>query len=73
VFPCNGVVWEFNYRGELDFLHQALRQQSTRNLRVEDGWLYFLHGWSQVIAQVLHIDLSDELFAKLESAAAVLR
>jgi hypothetical protein len=32
-----------------------------------------LHGWSQVIAQVLHIDLSDELFAKLESAAAVLR
>lgn len=73
VFPCNGIVWEFNYRGELDFLHQALRQQSMRNLRVEDGWLYFLHGWSQVIAQVLHIDLSDELFAKLESAAAVLR
>uniref|UniRef100_A0A7C1JAR3 Shikimate dehydrogenase n=1 Tax=Caldilinea aerophila TaxID=133453 RepID=A0A7C1JAR3_9CHLR len=73
VFPCNGVVWEFNYRGELLFLHQALRQQQTRHLRVEDGWLYFLHGWSQVIAQVLHIELSDELFARLEAAATAMR
>jgi shikimate 5-dehydrogenase len=73
VFPKNGVAWEFNYRGELDFMHQALRQKESRNLQVEDGWVYFLHGWSQVIAQVLHIELTDELFARLNEAAAATR
>ena len=53
IFPKNGIAWEFNYRGELDFMHQALRQIESRNLKVEDGWVYFLHGWSQVIAEVL--------------------
>jgi shikimate dehydrogenase len=36
VFPQNGIAWEFNYRGELDFMHQALRQQKERDLKVED-------------------------------------
>lgn len=40
VFPENGLVWELNYRGELDFMHQALRQQAARRLHVEDGWIY---------------------------------
>jgi shikimate 5-dehydrogenase len=70
LFPRNGIAWEFNYRGELDFMHQALRQRAGRNVRVEDGWVYFLHGWSQVIAQVLHVELTDELFSRLDSAAA---
>jgi shikimate dehydrogenase len=26
LFPDHGVAWEFNYRGELVFLHQALAQ-----------------------------------------------
>jgi len=69
LFPINGIAWEFNYRGELDFLHQALAQREARKLLVEDGWLYFLHGWTQVIAQVLHIDLTSELFARLQEAA----
>jgi shikimate 5-dehydrogenase len=73
LFPEGGIAWEFNYRGELDFMHQALRQQDSRNLRVEDGWVYFLHGWSQVIAQVLHIELNDELFTRLDVAAASTR
>jgi shikimate 5-dehydrogenase len=72
-FPRNGIAWEFNYRGELDFMHQALRQVDSRNLRVEDGWIYFVHGWSQVVAQVLHVDLTPELFGKLEQAAATVR
>ncbi len=33
VFPCNGIVWEFNYRGELDFLQQAMRQQQSATFR----------------------------------------
>jgi shikimate 5-dehydrogenase len=73
IFPQNGIAWEFNYRGELDFMHQALAQVDARNLRVEDGWVYFLHGWSQVIAEVLQIDLTPELFMELDKAASGVR
>jgi shikimate dehydrogenase len=73
LFPKNGIAWEFNYRGELDFMHQAERQVESRNVFVEDGWLYFVHGWTQVVAQVLHIDLTPELFARLEKVAGMMR
>lgn len=73
VFPSGGIAWEFNYRGELDFLHQALTQAEARSLRVEDGWLYFVHGWTQVVAQVLHFDLTPEVFRRLEACAASVR
>jgi shikimate dehydrogenase len=70
LFPKNGIAWEFNYRGELDFMHQAMAQRENRKIFVEDGWLYFIHGWSQVIAQVLHIELTQELFNRLENVAS---
>ncbi|MBN2044599.1 MAG: hypothetical protein JW757_06240 [Anaerolineales bacterium] len=73
IFPKNGIAWEFNYRGELDFMHQALAQVESRKLRVEDGWVYFLHGWSQVIAEALHLDLTPELFAELDRTASTVR
>ena len=73
VFPKNGIAWEFNYRGELDFMHQALAQVESQNLRVEDGWVYFLHGWSQVIVEALDIDLTPELFKELDKAASTVR
>lgn len=73
IFPKNGVAWEINYRGELDFWHQAMAQQETRNVFVEDGWLYFLHGWTQVIAEVLHINIDGELFEQLGELAEGLR
>jgi shikimate 5-dehydrogenase len=73
VFPQDGIAWEFNYRGELDFLHQALAQEASRNLTVEDGWLYFIHGWTQVIAQVLHFDLTPELLETLSQSASTVR
>jgi shikimate 5-dehydrogenase len=72
-FPMNSIAWEFNYRGELDFLHQAEAQQKEQKLTVEDGWLYFVHGWTQVVAQVLHFDLTPELFAELEKVASTVR
>ncbi|MDX1992586.1 MAG: shikimate dehydrogenase [bacterium] len=72
VFPEHGLVWELNYRGALDFLHQARRQAEQRHLRVEDGWLYFVHGWTQVIAEVFHIDLTDERFRALDQAASAI-
>lgn len=73
LFPRNGIAWEFNYRGELDFMHQALRQAESRNVTVEDGWVYFVHGWSQVIGEVLDIEITDELFERLDKAAASTR
>jgi shikimate 5-dehydrogenase len=70
VFPERAVVWELNYRGELEFLRQARAQREARSLTVSDGWIYFLHGWTQIIAEVLHFDLSRPLFERLASIAA---
>jgi shikimate 5-dehydrogenase len=57
VFPENGIVWDFNYRGDLVFLDQATNQQAGQNLTIENGWIYFIHGWTRVIAEVFHIDI----------------
>jgi shikimate dehydrogenase len=72
-FPRNGIVWEFNYRGPLDFLQQARQQQSARQLHVEDGWRYFVHGWTQVIAEVFDIDMPRRTVDELGHVAALLR
>lgn len=72
-FPMNSVSWEFNYRGELDFLHQSLAQAESRKIKVEDGWLYFIHGWTQVVAQVLHFDLTPALLDQLNRVASTVR
>jgi shikimate 5-dehydrogenase len=72
-FPMNSVSWEFNYRGELDYLHQSLAQAESRKVKVEDGWIYFVHGWTQVVAQVLHFDLTPALFDQLNQAASTVR
>jgi len=69
VFPVNGIAWELNYRGELGFMHQARAQSETRKVRVEDGWLYFLHGWTQVVAQVYHQEIVGERFDRLAAIA----
>jgi shikimate dehydrogenase len=73
LFPRNGIAWEINYRGELDFWRQAMAQKDSRNVLVEDGWLYFLHGWTQVIAEVLHIEINELIFNRLAEIAADLR
>jgi shikimate dehydrogenase len=73
LFPMEGIAWEFNYRGELDFLHQAKAQMEAQNLTVEDGWLYFIHGWTQGIAQVLHFELTPALLKKFEQTAESVR
>jgi shikimate 5-dehydrogenase len=57
LFPRGGYVWELNYRGALVFLDQARRQEAERQLRIADGWVYFVHGWTQVIAEVFEIEI----------------
>lgn len=29
-FPLDSYVWEFNYKGKLDFMHQALKQKKEK-------------------------------------------
>jgi shikimate 5-dehydrogenase len=56
-FPERGIAWDLNYRGDLLFLDQARAQQAAQHLQIEDGWTYFLHGWTQVIAEVFGIEI----------------
>lgn len=72
-FPQGGIVWELNYRGSLEFMHQAETQKAERSLTIEDGWTYFIHGWTQVIAEVFHIDITGERLALCDRLAAGLR
>jgi len=71
-FPNDGLVWELNYRGELDFLRLAARQAEKRRLRLFDGWIYFLFGWAAVICEVWGLELTPPLFDELEAIAASL-
>lgn len=72
VFPQNSYAWELNYRGDLVFKEQAARQAS-RNIKLTDGWDYFIYGWTQVISEVFHIEIDDEKLAMLAKAADAFR
>ena len=69
LFPVGALVWEINYRGDLRFMHQALEQQS-RGLWIEDGWKYFVYGWTAVIAEVFHKPIEGQLLREMDSIAA---
>lgn len=70
VFPEDALVWEINYRGDLLFKHQAEAQAKSRNLNVNDGWMYFIYGWTQVIAEVFHQEILGEKLKKMDAIAA---
>ncbi len=74
-FPERGIAWDFNYRGNLVFLDQARAQQERRGLRIEDGWVYFIHGWTHVIAEVFDVAIASTgpQFDELSRIAAACR
>lgn len=74
-FPQSGLAWEFNYRGDLVFLDQANAQKEAKNLIIEDGWVYFIHDWTRVIAEVFNIYIPTEgpKFDELSRIAATVR
>ena len=72
-FPDGAIVWELNYRGALDFWHAAEAQRAAAGLAVVDGWRYFIHGWSQVIAEVFDIPLPPDVMKALSRAAETAR
>lgn len=59
-FPPGAVVWDLNYRGDLRFLDQARAQAQAAGLTLHDGWTYFIHGWTQVIAEVFGIAIGTD-------------
>ena len=70
VFPQDALVWELNYRGERLFMHQAEAQHETRGVTVIDGWMYFIFGWTQVIADVFHTEILGERLQEMSRIAA---
>jgi len=68
-YPRNSLVWEINYRGDLIFMYQAQAQAAARNLHVEDGWRYFIYGWTQVIEEVFNIEIDKPTLDKLSAMA----
>lgn len=70
--PERAIAWDFNYRGDLRFLGQA-GSQSDRGVRAAGGWDYFLHGWSDHMAQVFGVAWTEALFRRLRSLAQEVR
>jgi shikimate 5-dehydrogenase len=71
VWPSDARAWDLNYRGDLKFLDQA-RANAESGVVPVDGWVYFLHGWTQVIAEVFHVDIpsSGPVFDELSRLAS---
>jgi shikimate dehydrogenase len=72
-FPENSLVWELNYRGDLVFMRQANDQKNQRHLYIEDGWVYFIHGWTQVIAEVFHVNITGDVLDRCGQIARSIR
>lgn len=72
-FPEQGILWELNYRGELDFLRQAKAQAAHRQLIVADGWVLFLIGWAEIVGRVFDAPITRATFTQLAEAAAKVR
>lgn len=73
LFPVDGFVWELNYRGALDFYHQAWSQAEARRLTVVDGWYYFLVGWAAVVSLVFDVSIEPGLFEQMAASASAIR
>jgi shikimate 5-dehydrogenase len=69
LYSENSLVWEINYRGDMIFMKQALAQKEAKNLHVEDGWNYFIYGWTQVIQEVFHITINTKQLEELSRIA----
>jgi len=68
-FPIESVIWDLNYRGERKFFKQAKSQATGQALQIHDGWLCFLHGWTQALQLVLQQTFSPGQFQQLAEIA----
>lgn len=68
-WPADALAWELNYRGELVFLDQA----RAAGVRAEDGWRYFIFGWTAVMEIVFDRPIAAQEIERLSEAAAFAR
>jgi len=68
-FPPDAVAWDFNYRGPLTFLDQARHA----GVATEDGWDYFVAGWSAALAAITGRELTSGLLSRAAGSARVAR
>jgi shikimate dehydrogenase len=68
-FPPDSVAWDFNYRGPLTFLDQARRA----GVATEDGWDYFVAGWSAALAAITGQELTAGLLGQAVRSARPFR
>jgi len=68
-FPPKAVAWDFNYRGPLTFLDQARHA----GVATEDGWDYFVAGWSAALAAITGLELTPELLSRAAESARAAR
>jgi shikimate dehydrogenase len=68
-FPPGAVAWDFNYRGPLTFLDQARHA----GVASEDGWDYFVAGWSAALAAITGRELTPELLSRAAQSARPFR
>jgi shikimate 5-dehydrogenase len=72
-FPPQAVLWELNYRGDLQFLKSGRAQAGTSQLQVHDGWQLFCHGWAAPLTAILGLPDQDELGERFAKAAQSLK
>jgi shikimate dehydrogenase len=68
-FGPSTLAWDFNYRGELEFLRQA----AARGAPTVDGWDYFVAGWTGCLTAIADVPFTDEVLADFAAAAAPYR
>ncbi len=51
-------------------MHQAKAQAHTRGVQVNDGWMCFIYGWTQVIAEVFHTEILGGRLKEMDRIAA---
>jgi shikimate 5-dehydrogenase len=68
-FPLHSCIWEYNYRGELNFLQYAHAKENDCALQIFDGFRYFLYGWTTVISRVINKEIDSQLFDILAKQA----
>ena len=68
-FPPDAVAWDFNYRGPLTFLDQARHA----GVATEDGWDYFVAGWSAALAAITGLELTPGLLSRAAESARAAR
>ncbi len=64
LFPAESIIWEFNYRGSLDFWREANRQAAGSGLSVHDGFEYFASGWSVVMSRVAGCAWTPDVYSR---------